>query len=71
VLHRVIGIAAGLRPIGIDRRPRQRDLELGDGRIRLELGVESEHGDSFAGQMRLVDLEPRATGNAQQRSQQH
>jgi hypothetical protein len=58
MLHRVVRVAAGFGPIGVDDRRRQRDGYLGEIRVRLKLAIETEHGDPLSAQRLLFAVKP-------------
>ena len=69
VAHRVIGVAARLRPFRIDRRRRQGDRRVGELGVGLDLAIEPEHRDALARQRLLLVVED-ATARHRQRGQQ-
>src|SRR5215469_2521920 len=62
MLHCVIGVAAGLRPVRVDHRLRQGDGDLGKRRIGFEPAFKTENGDPLTRQRLLFAGEPAAPG---------
>ena len=61
MLHCVVGITAGLGPIGVDDRLRQADRGFCQLWIGLKLAVEAQDRNAFPGQGLLLGREPTAT----------
>ena len=75
MVHGEAGIAAGLRPVGVDERPRQQDLAAGKRLVWLQVALALEHGDALAGQRRgraaeqVRDVVDRTAGRKRSRHQ--
>src|SRR5271169_6566561 len=70
MLHGMIRIPTGLRPVRIDHRLRQSDRDLGEIRVWLELVIEAQYRDPLARQRLFLASEPTASGKCQADQQQ-
>ena len=71
MLHRMSGAAAGLRPVRITHRRRQRDVELGEPGIGVQLILDQQYRLALAGQRRRRGLaEPGTLAAAGQEARQ-
>jgi len=70
VLHRMVRVAAGFRPLRIDHGRRQGDRDFRHVRIGLELPVEAENRNALARQRLLLVTEQTAPGEPERDQQQ-